>query len=496
MSGAGSAQLDTVVEVKMTREIGGVARAESLRLEAAERLADHRLRRGARHAAAEAALVSQRTLERAETAGVTGSRTGKRAGVAAAVAERYAHSPSYRAVLAEEALRAIERAQAEAAVATRNAEAVAIAHRELLAELEKWTAPQSFTAETAETLAPTGPILVEPAPVELVAEVAAPVTSLESKPTEANKVVKAFTTPITEVSSAGITVKLYEDLPRTPVDEGSLRRGGMLKTIGRTDERMHEEEALEEEIAFRQAPVFDDFRVSGPLEPIAANLLEFPRQLVAPKRARPRYAEGPLRDDAPSEWQPRGSQLRIFEVGTDFLAPVSEPVSTAPEWNSIWLDAHTVTPMELVANDETVLLPSLLPPATADVHLRVMAAAVDVLLVGTGVVGFIALAVRCAGSVPTGPNAAVAAAVVFALLYVIYHVLFFSLSGQTPGMRYARIGLCTFTDENPSRAAMRRRVLAMIVAATPLGLGLLWVWLDDDRLGWHDRMSRMYQRAY
>ena len=27
-------------------------------------------------------------------------------------------------------------------------------------------------------------------------------------------------------------------------------------------------------------------------------------------------------------------------------------------------------------------------------------------------------------------------------------------------------------------------------------LGLVWMLLDSDRLGWHDRMSRMYPRAY
>jgi len=75
-------------------------------------------------------------------------------------------------------------------------------------------------------------------------------------------------------------------------------------------------------------------------------------------------------------------------------------------------------------------------------------------------------------------------------------MLFFSLTGDTPGMRYARIGLCTFGDRNPTRKAMRRRVLATLLAACPLGLGLAWACLDEERLGWHDRMSRMYQRAY
>jgi len=83
-----------------------------------------------------------------------------------------------------------------------------------------------------------------------------------------------------------------------------------------------------------------------------------------------------------------------------------------------------------------------------------------------------------------------------AVLYVLYQMLFFSLTGTTPGMRYARIGLCTFGDRNPSRKAMRLRVLATLLAACPLGLGLAWACLDEERLGWHDRMSRMYQRAY
>ena len=63
-------------------------------------------------------------------------------------------------------------------------------------------------------------------------------------------------------------------------------------------------------------------------------------------------------------------------------------------------------------------------------------------------------------------------------------------------MRCVRIALCTFNDESPTRSAKRRRILATLVAACPLGLGLIWMALDNDRLGWHDRISRMYPRAY
>jgi uncharacterized RDD family membrane protein YckC len=90
----------------------------------------------------------------------------------------------------------------------------------------------------------------------------------------------------------------------------------------------------------------------------------------------------------------------------------------------------------------------------------------------------------------------VTGAVAVAFLVLLYQVLFFWFSEATPGMRCARIALCTFDDENPTRRAIRRRGLAMLLSACPLGLGFLWAALDEDRLTWHDRISRMYQRSY
>ena len=82
---------------------------------------------------------------------------------------------------------------------------------------------------------------------------------------------------------------------------------------------------------------------------------------------------------------------------------------------------------------------------------------------------------------------------VFAL---IYQVLFFTFNEATPGMRVARLAFCTFQERTPSRRAMRRRLISTALAASPLGLGLVWMLLDHDSLGWHDRMSRMYPRTY
>ena len=77
---------------------------------------------------------------------------------------------------------------------------------------------------------------------------------------------------------------------------------------------------------------------------------------------------------------------------------------------------------------------------------------------------------------------------------VLYHVLFLTLASATPGMMYARISLCTFDDECPSRAQLRGRLGAMLLSLLPVGLGVVWAVFDEDHLCWHDRLSRTYLR--
>jgi uncharacterized RDD family membrane protein YckC len=479
----GSAQLDTLAATDQAlaprEQACGAAHmpaAEEMagvRQQAAERLAAHRLRR-----ARTQAVQVQGRLEPAQTE--PACKEVERIDVprhkaASAVLERFAHTPSYRAVLAAEAQRAIEEAEAAAEVAARNAEAVAQAHQHLLVELSRYDEPVAFTPETAIVLGES-PRVAEDAP-------------------ELPKTVNAPAAPRASRAATGLTVRLYEDAGRTrPAATASVgTRNRSVAAMLDSDEALAIAEALDDEILFRKAPVFEEYAPQEEAVPLPANLLEFPRQLVAPKKARPRLAEGPLRDEA-------NPQLRIFEVAATHPLLAADAPAPATFWtDSIWLDAHI--PGEHVPLPEfpTAVLPSLLPPQVAPLHLRAMSAAVDALLVLSGFVAFTAASAHFAGAglLATAPVLlSGAAAAVLAVLYFLYQGLFFSLTDATPGMRYARIGLCTFTDENPSRSAMRRRILAQIIAVCPLGMGILWMLLDDDRLGWHDRISRMYQRAY
>ncbi|SNT31479.1 Uncharacterized membrane protein YckC, RDD family [Granulicella rosea] len=465
---------------------GGAANA--LRQQAAATLAAHRERRTRSQAAARLAAAPVQTKARPTNS------------AAAAVAARFAQSPSYRAVLAEEARRAIEQAAAAAEVATRSAEAVVAAQRQILDELQKWEAPQEFKPgpQAVVPAAAPAPRLVtteaeQPKPSEFEPLALSPVDLTPITPAPARSEV------VKERSSAGLTVRLYEDvgLKQVPFKDNAL--------VHRVDPE--ETEALDEEIAFRQSPVFEPIEPPAPLEEIPANLLEFPRQLVATRKARPRLAEGPLREDADAFEAEQSAQLRIFEVEADQPAPAAAQ-DLQPIWSAIWLDAISTPPAaydsepeyeRTLATRAEDLLPSLVPPDTASIPHRLMAATVDAALVLGGFIAFgTAFAVACGptlelpGVVPT----AIAAVATLAVFHILYHLLFFTFSDATPGMRYARIGLCTFTDENPTRKAMRKRVFTTLIAAAPLGLGLIWAALDDDGLGWHDRMSRMYQRGY
>ena len=257
--------------------------------------------------------------------------------------------------------------------------------------------------------------------------------------------------------------------------------------------------ALEDEIAYRQSPVFEE---TYPPIDIPGNLIEFPRQLVAPRKARPRLAEGPLRDEA--DQSAESAQLRIFEVEATQISNAPAAESAAPEWSSILLAAHPVS--AVVEVPEAPFQP-VLSPQTARFSLRLMAAIVDGCIITAALLAFAAAFAFTVGKLSgpvntvtgnhiTGQTAAITAAVTFAVFTLLYQLLFFTFAEATPGMRYARIALCTFADDNPTRTAMRRRILATVLAACPLGIGFLWAWLDEDGLGWHDRISRMYQRSY
>lgn len=66
---------------------------------------------------------------------------------------------------------------------------------------------------------------------------------------------------------------------------------------------------------------------------------------------------------------------------------------------------------------------------------------------------------------------------------------FWSLVGQTPGMRFLSIRLTYHGSRSIPFGLAVRRFLAVIVSVIPLGLGFLAVLRDPSRRAWHDRLT-------
>jgi uncharacterized RDD family membrane protein YckC len=69
-----------------------------------------------------------------------------------------------------------------------------------------------------------------------------------------------------------------------------------------------------------------------------------------------------------------------------------------------------------------------------------------------------------------------------------YLVAFWSLAGQTPGMRFFGIRLGVDGRGLPLRRSLRRLV-GLFLAAIPFGLGFLGILFDERRRGWQDRLG-------
>jgi uncharacterized RDD family membrane protein YckC len=68
-------------------------------------------------------------------------------------------------------------------------------------------------------------------------------------------------------------------------------------------------------------------------------------------------------------------------------------------------------------------------------------------------------------------------------------VLFWSLGGQTPGMRVLSIRLMQDGSRDVTLGRAVKRLFALMVALLPLGLGYFWILRNPSRHAWHDTMT-------
>ncbi len=188
----------------------------------------------------------------------------------------------------------------------------------------------------------------------------------------------------------------------------------------------------------------------------------------------------------------------VIETPRIFEAPEAEPeasaVAAAQPIATVHLDAEG-DPLWTRNYDEADSDLSLeVPLPVAPLAQRTRAAAIDSALVLAAGAGFLLVVYAIVHQLPQGRFGLASLALVPAVLWALYQYMFLVFAGATPGMRMAQLELCNFDGAFPLRTARKSRVAALALSCASLGLGFAWVFVDEDSLGWHDRITRTYLR--
>jgi uncharacterized RDD family membrane protein YckC len=434
--------------------------------------------------------VAEHNERKGQTAATDGARTESHpvdspaARVAERVAARYAKAPSYSELMAEEARAALRAAEAVSRAA-----------------LEAQAAAASVLAGLEAAAAASDQQAWEPA---LFAE-----ADLERKWAPSDEIVRADGTG---VSGAGGAVRPSEPAQRQsfevrydadmPVRESGLRATRASRGVNIVE--AHGETLRYEDRQVADAPDSQGFEVVEAAHDIPANLIQFPRELVATRKIRPRRAEGPYAALVAAQ-----GQLSIFEVEQSAISTEPEAASIAteagkhswaePGWSGIELDAEPEHEIYAPAEPHTRVeraepSPAAVALKVAPLNLRLMAGIVDFSWIMAGFLTAVMVGAENASVLPSVRELELGSALALVVTSVLYQALFLTMSRATPGMKYAGIELCTLDGKWPSAGQRWMRAAASVLSLLPMGLGVLSAMFAEHSLCWHDRVSGTYLR--
>jgi len=81
------------------------------------------------------------------------------------------------------------------------------------------------------------------------------------------------------------------------------------------------------------------------------------------------------------------------------------------------------------------------------------------------------------------------------IFWLLFQYIFLVYRRATPGMNFAQLELCTFDGKATTMFERQCRAAASALSGFSMGLGYAWALVDEDRMGWHDRISRTHVRA-
>ena len=201
--------------------------------------------------------------------------------------------------------------------------------------------------------------------------------------------------------------------------------------------------------------------------PTTAKIIEFPRSWTPVPAPLDELAEPVLDRDRP----------RILE------AP--EVVPPLPALGGITIEPAQQPEMEKRPGID-------IPLQSAPLARRIFSAAIDDVIIAAACALFGFIFWKVTAIPPPRFQIMGLAAGLSGLFWAAYQYLLLVYSGTTPGLRLARLELARFDGSPAGRRLRRWRVLASFLSAISLGMGYAWVFLDEDALCWHDRITHTY----
>jgi uncharacterized RDD family membrane protein YckC len=80
-------------------------------------------------------------------------------------------------------------------------------------------------------------------------------------------------------------------------------------------------------------------------------------------------------------------------------------------------------------------------------------------------------------------------AAAFATVPVVYRLLWAFAGRDSIGMQKLGLKLVDFDGNPPSRNRRYLRLAGSIISLLAAGMGLIWIFVDQDALTWHDHIS-------
>ena len=128
----------------------------------------------------------------------------------------------------------------------------------------------------------------------------------------------------------------------------------------------------------------------------------------------------------------------------------------------------------------------------APLAIRAVAGVLDfsIIVVALGV--FLAVFYLMGGVALTDLEGLRSISVAFLAIVCFYWIFYVGYLGGTSGMNWLGLRVLNFDGDPPSGAQRRTRALGTILSTLSLGLGFAWSIADEEKLTWHDRMSKTF----